>query len=246
MTSITESKTPEQTFHKRFLWTGLTALAVVFIAAALFWTEFGNRSSEQELATKASLAKLGALVVMDSDRKHVVGVNLSTLHATEMLGQAIEVLPALGHLKSINADHTDLNDEHLEVIGQLTSLEDLVLSHTAITDAGLARLVDLRNVKSLHLTETALTNASVANLAKFRALSILDISGTKITGDLGPICGLNKLNWLVARRLTLDAAAVAAIANCSGLHRLSLNDTNCPRDAVVKLAQKRPDLTIDR
>ncbi len=77
-------------------------------------------------------------------------------------------------------------------------------------------------------------------------LSIIDISGTKVTGNFEPLRELTELNWLVASRLSLDAAAIAALGDCESLKRVSLNDSTCPPEALDQLAQKRPNLAIDR
>lgn len=219
---------------------------VVMLAATLAWPGCGGGASSQELAAKAELAKLGALVVMDSAREHVAGVTLATLKSPDALGEAVRLLPALPRINSVNADGTALNDEQAAVLGQLTTLQDLVLSHTQVTDAGVAKLRSLRNLKSLHLADTAVTGASLATLAELSALSVLDLSNTKIGGDFAALRGLQKLNWLVLRGLTLDAAALQALGECQSLQRLSLNGATAPADAVKALRQQRPELTVDQ
>jgi Leucine-rich repeat (LRR) protein len=83
-------------------------------------------------------------------------------------------------------------------------------------------------------------------LGRLRALTILDLSGTKVTGSFEPLQNLTNLNWLVLGRLSLDAAAIAAIGDCPNLSRLTLKGTTCPSDALQKLTEKKPNLTIDR
>lgn len=224
--------------------------------AALFlllsvWTLIGQvgcsrAPSAAEVSAKAELGKLGALVVMDSDRAHVAGVNLATLQSPEQLADAVKLLPALSQINSLNAEGTGISDGDMAEIGKLTSLRDLVLSHTKITDSGFDKLQSLKNLQSLHAADTAITNASLPTVGRLTSLAVLDLSGTKVTGNLTPLQNLGKLNWLVMRNLSLDAAALATLSDCKSLHRLSLNDTKCPSEAVETLRKARPDLSIDQ
>jgi internalin A len=229
-----------------YRWAILAGLLLAIAAGLAAWLRAGQQSAASELAAKAELADLGALVVMDSQRKHVSSVNLSTLKSPATMDQAVAVLPALGRLNSLNADHTTFGDKHAAIVGQLSNLEDLVLSHTAITDAALEQLQGLSHLKSIHLADTAVTNAGLNSLGRLRSLNIIDLSGTKVTGNFDPLRNVTSLNWLVARRLTLDAAALAAVAACPSLTRLTLNDAICPPNALKELTDKKPDLTIDQ
>lgn len=223
------------------------AIGLAAIAGGLAaWVYFRGRATERELAAKVELDRLGALVVMDAQRKHVSSVNLSTLKSPESLDHAIVLLPALTHLSSLHADNTALRDEHAIVVGQLVSLQNLVLSRTAITDLALESLPRLSRLKSIHLADTAVTNACLPMLGRLRALTIIDLSGTKVTGNFAPLGNLANLNWLVARRLSLDAAAIAAVGECPSLSRLTLSETTCPPEALNELEKKKPNLTIDR
>jgi hypothetical protein len=226
-------------------------LAAVFVAAAMLpacvarWFAPGGASSADELAAKNELTALGALVVMDGSRTHVNSVNLSTLKSPDSLHRAVELLPAFGRLHSLNVDGTKFGDKHADVVAQLGDLQDLVLSRTAITDAGLKKLENLSRLKTIHLADTAITNAGMASLGELGSLNILDISGTKITGNFTPLAELSELTWLVAKCLTLDAAAIETLGQCESLRRVSLNDTACPQEALDKLAKQRPDISVD-
>lgn len=202
--------------------------------------------SAAEVSAKAELGKLGALVVMDSDRAHVAGVNLATLQAPEKIAEAVKLLPALTQINSLNAEGTGIGDGDMAEIAKLTSLRDLVLSHTKITDSEFEKLQSLKNLQALHVADTAITNASISTVGRLTSLAVLDLSGTKITGNFTPLQNLAKLNWLVLRNLSLDAAALTSLSDCKSLRRLSLNDTKCPPEAVETLRKERPDLSIDQ
>lgn len=224
------------------------ALAVLFAAVAAigWWLRDGRTASAEEVAARAELTKLGALVVMDAGRTHVAGVTLSTIQSPDRLERAIQLLPSLTHINSLNAEQTPVGDEQARVIGGLSSLQDLVLSHTGISDAAVKSLAGLSNLRSLHLANTGLTNAAIPELTRLTSLTILDISGTKVTGNFETLPNLTKLNWLVVRGLPLEGEAIAAVANCPNLHRLSLTAAGSDPEALAKLEQQRPELAIDR
>jgi Leucine-rich repeat (LRR) protein len=227
-------------------WIIIAFVLLASVGALAWWLRVDSQADVKELSAKAQLTRLGALVVMDSARKHVASVNLSTLKSPETLDQAISLLPALTRLTSLNGDGAMFRDEHASIVGQRASLEDLVLSHTRVTDSAVERLQQLSKLKTIHLADTGVTNASLPALGRLRALTILDLSGTKVTGSFEPLQNLTNLNWLVLGRLSLDAAAIAAIGDCPNLSRLTLKGTTCPSDALQKLTEKKPNLTIDR
>jgi hypothetical protein len=224
----------------------VVALLLAVAAAAAAWFFLRSQAIAQELLARSELTELGALVAMDAQRKHVNSVNLSTLKSPDSLDDAVRLLPALGAIKSLNVEGTAFGDAHAPAIAQLASLEDLVISRTAITDAGLAQLERLSRLKSLHLADTAITDAGMPSLGRLSNLAVLDISGTKVQHNLEPLAALADLNWLVARRLTLDGEAIAPLGNCRSLRRLSLNETTVPESRVDELSRRKPELSIDR
>jgi hypothetical protein len=216
------------------------------LAGLAWWLRPDAGAAQRELAAKNELAGLGALVVMDAGRTHVSSVNLSTLKSPDTIDRAIELLAPLRRLNSLNVEGTAFRDEHAATVGQIRRLQDLTLNRTAVTDDGLKKLASLYRLKTLHAADTAITNGGMQSVAQLRSLNILDISGTKVTGNFEPLAELPDLTWLVAKRLALDAPAVAALGRCASLKRLSLNDTTCPQDAVAELAESKPGLMIDR
>lgn len=220
---------------------------LAFVAAGLAWWFRGSGpASPAELAAKAELANLGALVVMDAQRIHVNSVNLSTLKSPDAIDQAIALLPALPYLHSLNADGTAFQDTHAEAVGKLPELQDLVLSHTAVSDAALKKLTNLPKLKTIYLVDTPVTNAGMASLGELSSLNIVDLSGTKATGGFAALRSLRGLNWLVAQRLSLDAEAMRSIGEIEGLKRLSLQGATYPPEALTELEQKSPELAIDQ
>ena len=223
----------------------ITVLAVLAVGSA-WWFLSGRAASPQELAAKAELTTLGALVVMDPQRTYVNSVNLATLKSPETIDRAIELLPALRRIKSLNVDGTPFRDEHAPVVAQLANLQDLVLSNTAITDAGIEKLAGLSGLTTLYVVNTSVTSSALPAIARLGSLKIIDLSGTKVTGDLEPLQELPDLSWLLARGLSLDAGAIDALGKCQGLTRLTLTDAKVPEEAISQLERDRPKLAIDR
>ncbi|MEX2167837.1 MAG: hypothetical protein WD851_00880 [Pirellulales bacterium] len=227
-------------------WIPFVVLPAVIGAGLAFWQIPRGQVSPEELAAKAELTKLGALVVMDPERKFVNSVNLSTLKSPETFDRAIELLPALARVKSLNFNATPFRDEHAPSVAQLRNLQDLVLNNTEVTDAALQTLAGLSGLSTLYLVNTNVTSAGLPAIGQMDSLKILDLSGTKVAGDFEPLQELSELNWLVAQRLSLDAAAITALGKCQSLTRLTLKETTVPEEAVSQLERERPNLTIDR
>ena len=220
----------------------LTALA----ASSAWWFYSRGQVSPEELAAKSELTTLGALVVMDPERKFVNSVNLATLKSPETFDRAVELLPALARVKSLNFNATPFRDEHAPSVARIGNLQDLVLNNTAVTDAAIEMLAGLSGLSTLYLVNTNVTSAGLPAIGQMDSLKILDLSGTKVAGDFEPLQELSELNWLVAQRLSLDAAAITALGKCQGLTRLTLKETTVPEQAVSQLQRERPSLTIDR
>jgi hypothetical protein len=245
-TTAAEPGTIAKKWSRRQSWIAVAVALAGLVAVFAWWRHASRQAAERELAAKTELAELGALVVMDVERKHVSSVNLSTLKSPDTLDRAVALLPELTRLQSLHVEGTGFRDEHISVVGRLARLQDLALSNTQITDAALDKLQGLSRLNTIYLVDTALTNAGMPALARIRSLKIIDISATKVTGNFAPLCELPDLGHLLARELALDATALAALAECPALTRLSLQDSTYPQASLDELMQKRPELAIDR
>jgi hypothetical protein len=245
-TPAAEPGTPANKSPRRQFWVALAVALAVVVALFAWWLYASRQAAERELAAKTELAQLGALVVMDVGRKHVSSVNLSTLKSPDTLDRAVALLSDLTRLQSLHVEGTAFRDEHIAVVGRIASLQDLALSNTEITDAALDKLRGLSRLNTIYVVDTALTNAGMPALARISSLKIIDISGTKVTGNFAPLCDLPDLGHLLARELTLDAAALPALAECPALTRLSIQASTYPQAALDELMQKRPTLSVDR
>jgi Leucine-rich repeat (LRR) protein len=223
----------------------LAVVALVAVAIAYWFLANAKRAAAEAEAAK-SLESLGVIVVMDGSRTHVASVNLSTVTSPESLAKAIELLPALTNLGSLDASRTAITDGQLATVGRLRSLESLALGQTSITDRGLKQLAGLTQLRSLNLTTTPISGAGLASLSNFRRLKILDLSATKTADNLAPLARLPQLDWLVLRNLTLADGALSDLSASESLSRLTLEGSTYPAESLTQLQQALPELSVDK
>jgi hypothetical protein len=197
------------------------------------------------VAAANKLRDLGVLIVLDSSGGHVASVNLSTVTSPEALGEAIDQLPPLAKLTSLDASRTVINDAQLATIAQLGSLTSLALNETAVTGEGVHQLERLKYLQVLYLASTPLANGALDSFAAMHGLRILDLSATKVSGQLGPLAAVPRLEWLVLRNLSLETGALGKLADNANLKRLTLTGSRYDADSLDKLRQARPDLSVD-
>jgi hypothetical protein len=173
-------------------------------------------------------------------------VNLSMLESPDDLAAALEQLPALTYVKALDVSRTAITDEQLEVIGDMTQLTSLALQVTDVGDEGVARLAGLTSLQSLVLASTNAGDGCVDVLGKLSGLKILDLSATKVSANLAPLAALPDLEWLLLREDKLTGEAIAELSNCRSLRRLNLEDSEFPADAVTKLREALPTVSITR
>ncbi|RIK85064.1 MAG: hypothetical protein DCC67_04525 [Planctomycetota bacterium] len=225
----------------------LGVVLVALAAAAAYWfLGGGGGSSAAEGEAAKQLESLGALVVKDGGQSYVASVNLSTIGSAESLAKAVELLPALARLGSLDASRTAITDQQLATIGRLGSLTTLTLSETGVSDQGVNSLRSLDNLQSLSLSSTGVSDAAFFDLADLRELRVLDLANTKVSRDLAPLAQLPRLEWLVLRGLTLADDALSQLAACDSLQRLSLEESKYSPESLTALEQKMPSLKVDR
>jgi hypothetical protein len=246
MTSAeTDDSMPPQPIRRRGRRLYMLAALVAATAGLIFWAWSSQQNRIAEDRAAKALEELGALVIMDGDRTHVASVNLSTLPSPEALDKAIEYLPALNYLNSLDASRTELDDKHLNTIVDMSSLNSLSLSETKITDEGAQLLAVLGNLEALHLASTQVTGDVLSALGELESLRILDLSATKVAGNLAPLADLPQLEWLVLRDLMLDEDALQSLGASLSLRRLSLDGSKYPAASINMLKQALPALSID-
>jgi hypothetical protein len=225
------------------------AIVLIVAAAALglaYWLWSSHQSQAAEDAAARELQEIGALVVKDSAGRHVASVNLSTLQSPDALSKALQLLPALRYLTSLDASRTSIGDDQLEGVGQLSSLNSLSLIETSIGDAGARHLSGLTNLEALHLASTQISGEALSALSGLTSLRVLDLSATKVAGNLAPLAKLPQLEWLVLRSLTLDDDALQSLADCQSLRRLTLEESKFAKESADALRRALPELQIDR
>jgi hypothetical protein len=222
------------------------AVAALLAAALAYWFITGGRQAAAAADAAKALESLGVLVVMDGSRTHVASVNLSTVTSPDSLAKAIERLPALTALGSLDASRTPITDDQLATVGRLTTLESLALAQTSITDGGLKHLASLSQLRSLNLSTTPITGAGLTALADLDRLKILDLSSTKTADNLAPLGQLPQLEWLVLRDLTLADGALLELNPSESLQRLTLEGSKYAAESLTELQQAQPALSVDK
>jgi Leucine-rich repeat (LRR) protein len=182
---------------------------------------------------------------LDGSGANVGSVNLSTVTSAEALGEAIDQLPPLAKLTSLDASRTTINDAQLATIAKLESLTSLALNETAVTNEGVRQLERLKNLQVLYLASTPVTDGALGSIAAMNGLRILDLSATNVAGQLGPLAALPRLEWLVLRNLSLQAIALDKLADNANLKRLTLTGSRYDAGSLDKLRQARTDLSVD-
>lgn len=81
---------------------------------------------------------------------------------------------ALGGLRSLVLDQTDLGDEGLAEIARLKSLEYLSSNSTKVTDAGIAARARHPTLKTVRLGWTKIGRAALDHLAKIKTLESVE------------------------------------------------------------------------
>jgi hypothetical protein len=228
----------------RARWLPVVAIAACVLIGLLAWLWHGRQATARELAAKSALADLGAIVVMDGNRKHVASLNLSTLSDAEKLDKALEHVPHLIYLSSFDASRTAIRDEQLKQVGTLSGLETLTLTSTSISDAGIAHLERLKKLQALHLPGTKISSSGLNALSSLKALKVLDLSATSVSGNLGQLSSLPQLDWLVLRNLTLEDDTLGELAGCEQLRRLSLEGSQYDQESFEKLRQTLPTIDV--
>jgi hypothetical protein len=224
-------------------------IAIVFTAAVVaagLWLWNLQRRGQAERAAAESLEELGAIVVVDGGSGRAASVNLSTISDEAKLAAAVELLPKLHWLTSLDASRTAIEDEHLETIGRLRGLTTLSLNETAIGDEGAARLRRLGDLQALYLASTEVTGAAFDDLAGMQELKILDASASRVRGNLAPLAKLPKLDWLILRNLPLGDEDLSELGGSASLTRLSLEGTTFSDAGLQELKEAAPGLSVSR
>jgi hypothetical protein len=221
-------------------------LAAMGLCLGTLWYKQQSRSTQAEQSAVKTLEGLGAIVVRDANQSHVASLNMSTLQSRTDLTAALAVVKDLKWLTTLDASRTPLADEDLNIIGQIRGLTSLAFAETGISDAGVKALGQLDKLGSLNLAQTQLTSEALAALAQIKALKILNLTGTKVDRNLAVLSGLPNLEWLVLRSVNLQGDALAELAECPALHRLSLEESTYSEESVNALRSKTPTVAIDR
>jgi hypothetical protein len=135
---------------------------------------------------------------------------LGVQHA-KLTPRALEALLRLKHLKSLDLEGTDFDDDMAESMAETLSLESLDLGATKITRRGLQRLTAMQNLRVLDLWATPLIEDDFALLSDLPALEYVSIGGYEGSPSLEASRVLPLLLSLPSlKRVWLDGVALQA------------------------------------
>jgi internalin A len=224
----------------------LIALAILIAggALALSLVVKSRNQTAAEAEARQALEKLGALVTMDSNKRHVQGVALLPGTKQEDLEKVVQLTAQLPWLEVLRLASNGITDEHLAQIGDFSSLKMLGLNKTDISDAGLGHLRNLNKLQALYLLGTRITPQGLEAVGHLSGLEILDLSETGLEGDLTSLLPLDRLSHLVLSGVPLSDDAVSALLQLKSLSRLTIHGSAISDEAASKLEQT--DLKIDK
>lgn len=224
----------------------LIAIVILAIgcAIALGLVARSRQQAAAEAAARQALEKLGALVTMDSNRKHIQGIALLPTTKREDLEQVLQLAAGLPRLEVLRLGGTSITDEQLAKIADNSSLTMLGLNQTGIGDAALGRLRNLKNLRALYLSGTQVTTQGLESIGRLSSLEILDLSKTSLEGDLAPLLPLDRLSHLLLSGVPLSDDAVSNLLQLQSLSRLTIRGSALSDEASSKLEQAR--MKIDR
>ena len=175
------------------------------------------------------------------------------------VGNQLQHLSGLSHLKALTVINTPVTSEEITVISSLSKLEKLTLSDCGLSSvAGIEQLVDLtyldlsdntiRNISSLsalkklsevYLQRNVLTE--LGSLSGLTSVKTLDVSYNAIS-DLSPISGMSVLGVLNAGNNQLSN--IASLASLTGLTRLDISCNNILSIRELAVLSKLTELNL--
>ena len=223
----------------------LIAVLIVAVGLAAYKGREMYRALGEPDARKA-LEDLGALVVLNSSRKHAFSLNLGMPKVRDNLDVAVKHLPNLVYLENLALSKTTITDEQMANVAGLSYLTSLRLGSTAVTDVGLRHITGLGNLRALYLGNTNITAKGLPMIGNIGSLNILDLSKTKIDGDYAALANLKNLSWFVLQDMEVSDAAITTLSRLPKLGRLSLNRSQVSEEAIALLKEAKPNIVIDQ
>jgi Leucine-rich repeat (LRR) protein len=194
----------------------------------------GNgRLSDHAMKTIGGMNELVALNVSGSDitdagleclvalRKTIQGLGINGCRRVSRSG--LRHIAKLDRLERLTLNKTDTDNEGLAFLKGLTSLKQLGLAGTLVTNEGIPLLEKMNRLSRLFLSDTRIDDAGVETLASL---------------DLG------MLQLLELNRNAVTDAVVESLRRLNNLRRVALIGTQLSTDAVEKLQELCPNLTI--
>jgi hypothetical protein len=217
----------------------------------------------EPIETKGVLTGLGfrdctGLIDGDYQQIHQL-VHLKSLNFGKGFNDAaLKALGAMPELENFNTNGMEVSDEGIGALAQLPSLRGIAIFHPGkgFTGTGLTALAKLPHLESLTVAgSTEFGDAGMAAVATIGTLKGFRTwhSGVTVEGVKKLVALKQLANLTLGQRLaytpptTLSDAAVAALADCSSLESLSLQEARLTLSALgqLKKLSKLKHLNLD-
>ena len=219
-------------------------IGLALAATVVFLLASANSSSlEREAEAASRLRGLGAIVVMDAQRRHVASVNLSL---AKDLAAALSELQVCSRIEALDLGGADPRPEDVQAISKLISLKSLTLNSTPVEDADIGTLTSLRELESLQLGNTSITGVALAAIGRMPALKVLDLSRTSVDSGLAELAKPSGLEWIVLREVTLEPGALPELAGCRSLKTLTLQGSTYGEEDLRSLLATNSGIRVER
>jgi internalin A len=143
------------------------------------------------ITEEASVEGLGAIAELKKLER------LSITHMGVLPAGALDFLPELPNLKSLDLGPGRIDVQYLEILKSCESLRELGVSSGSITDKHVAVISELSELRELDIEDSRITSAAVPHLMKLQQLERLDVEDTNLTpADIQKLKTLPKLKYL--------------------------------------------------
>lgn len=176
----------------------------------------------------------------------LVGMTGLVLTSARVGDDDIREIAVLRKLRWLYLGKTQITDASISEINKLSKLESLSIGAPAITDQGVSRLGDFEHLTSIFLDTAQITDEAVASLQRFPKLHSIGLAHTGVTDDgVAKLAHFKELDCLDLEGCSnLTDKVIEHLAECKGLKKLTLKNTELAPAAIDSLKAKLPDCKI--
>lgn len=195
----------------------------------------------RQTAVVEPMEKSGARTTLRVDRS-IQRLEMTRVPANEI---RIDQILVLTELRSLNVDHSEIQDDDLKPIADQLDLRELHVVATEITDGSVQHIARLKNLRLLDARATFLSDKGIAGLIGLQKLRIIRLGQTWITdAALDSLAKIPQLRILDIRHGAITDASLPKIAAMKNLESVLLDGSQISSAAAAELRNQRPDLEV--